>query len=132
MPMVVLLPAPLWPNNPKTSPRSTRNDKSFTATFPPNFLVTFRSSIMGLWGPADYQEVFDVAVRVEIIHRMFRPERAVKFLLVKHERNERRLRDAEHLQIIGVLPVQQAVPGIARFGLLENALVVRWTAQDSW
>ena len=39
MPMAVLLPAPLWPSRPKISPRGTVNERSSTATRPPNFLL---------------------------------------------------------------------------------------------
>ena len=45
MRMVVDLPAPLGPRKPSTSPRSTENDTSFTASFGPNALVRFSTLI---------------------------------------------------------------------------------------
>src|SRR5215210_5570284 len=41
MRMVVDLPAPLGPRKPRTSPRSTANERSLTAIFGPNALVRF-------------------------------------------------------------------------------------------
>src|SRR5688500_3306595 len=44
--MLVDLPAPLGPRNPRTSPRSTVNEMPFTATFGPNVFVKFSTLIM--------------------------------------------------------------------------------------
>jgi len=43
--MVVVLPAPLGPRNPNTSPRYMSKEKSFTAVNAPNFLVKFSNRI---------------------------------------------------------------------------------------
>src|SRR3989304_853256 len=46
MRMVVVLPAPLGPRNPTTSPRATSNDTSRTACVVPNDLERLRTEIM--------------------------------------------------------------------------------------
>ena len=46
--MVVDLPAPFGPRNPKTSPRSTVNEIPFTAVFGPKFFFKSRTWIMWL------------------------------------------------------------------------------------
>src|SRR5687768_16452152 len=46
MRMVVLLPAPLGPRKPNTSPLSTEKETPFTATFWPNIFFKFRTLIM--------------------------------------------------------------------------------------
>src|SRR5262252_7785177 len=46
MRMVVDLPAPFGPRKPSTSPRSTVNETSFTASLVPNALVRFSTLIM--------------------------------------------------------------------------------------
>ncbi len=46
MRMVVLLPAPLGPRKPSTSPFSTVKETPFTATFGPNSFFKFRTLIM--------------------------------------------------------------------------------------
>src|SRR5215468_10272433 len=46
MRMVVDLPAPFGPRKPNTSPRSTVNETSFTASLVPNALVRFSTLIM--------------------------------------------------------------------------------------
>ena len=43
--MLVDFPAPLGPRKPTTSPRSTVNEASLTATVDPNDLLTFSSAI---------------------------------------------------------------------------------------
>jgi hypothetical protein len=45
--MVVVLPAPFGPRNPKISPGSTRRSRSRTAWVPPNVLVSPEVSIAG-------------------------------------------------------------------------------------
>src|SRR4051812_45036001 len=45
MRMVVDLPAPFGPRKPRTSPRSTPKERSFTATFAPNAFVRFSTLI---------------------------------------------------------------------------------------
>ena len=45
--IVVLLPAPLGPKKPKTSPLLTVNETSFTASKSPNFLASCLTYIMG-------------------------------------------------------------------------------------
>src|SRR5678815_740483 len=45
--MVVDLPAPFGPRNPKTSPFSTPNDTPSTATLGPNVFLMFRTLIIG-------------------------------------------------------------------------------------
>src|SRR5882672_6880443 len=46
MRMVVDLPAPFGPRKPSTSPRSTVNETSFTATFAPNAFTRFSTLII--------------------------------------------------------------------------------------
>jgi hypothetical protein len=48
MRMVVDLPAPFGPRKPRTSPRWTVKETSFTATFGPNVFVRFSTLIMCL------------------------------------------------------------------------------------
>ena len=50
MRMVVDLPAPLLPRNPKISPRPTENERSSTATKAPNRRVRCWTSIAGMVG----------------------------------------------------------------------------------
>src|SRR4051812_37369998 len=45
MRIVVDLPAPFGPRKPRTSPRSTPKERSFTATFAPNAFVRFSTLI---------------------------------------------------------------------------------------
>src|SRR5437879_6018405 len=53
--MVVVLPAPLGPRNPKTSPSSTENETPFTASMRPNRRVSPSTSIIGI-APDAYPE----------------------------------------------------------------------------
>ena len=46
MRMSVVLPAPLWPRNPKADPRGTVRSRSMTAARAPKRLVTPRVSMM--------------------------------------------------------------------------------------
>ena len=54
-----------------------------------------------------------MAVGVKIVHRLLRPARGVKTFLVEENRDGVRvsIHDA-YFQMVGVLPIQQAVPGI--------------------
>src|SRR5438309_3894533 len=50
--MVVVLPAPLGPRNPKTSPCSTENETPLTASMRPNRRASSSTSITGIAPPA--------------------------------------------------------------------------------
>src|SRR5437016_8021480 len=139
MPIAVLFPAPLWPSSPKISPARTCNVRSSTATRWPKILARRERQItFGLLGlPAlrisnrisqirsfrslDRQQILNVAIGIEVVDALVPTARAVKRFLVEEHRNLVRIKiHVQHLELLGVLAVEQAVPRIARTGLFVN------------
>ena len=71
-----------------------------------------------------------MAVGIEIIDFLLLPASAMEFVLIKHERDlVRGKAETEGAKMIGILAIEQAVPGIARTGGFEDVLLVRRTME---
>src|SRR5436305_1694344 len=102
--IVVDLPAPFGPRKPSTSPRSTSNETSFTATFAPNALVRFLTLIMeSLLGLAWLRGLFFWRVRYIRVLKCVTQSAAAKFCVWRRNRN--------HLQIKGHSGIRTDPPG---------------------
>ena len=67
--MVVVLPAPFGPRNPKISPLATRKSRSRTAWVPPNVLVSPVVSIAGPGCVAGGASCIQLSIVVVLRHR---------------------------------------------------------------
>jgi hypothetical protein len=71
-----------------------------------------------------------MSVSVQVVHALLRTPRFVEIFLVENHRDFMRIEtNLKHLETIGVLAVQQAVPRIARMRQFEEAGAVRRTTQ---
>src|SRR5262245_63324242 len=69
------------------------------------------------------QQIFDVPVGVKVVELPFRTSGSVKFIFIEHQRNLMvRELNPHHFEMIGILTVQEAVPGIAGAGLFVQLL----------
>src|SRR5690242_10542450 len=92
--MVVDLPAPFGPRKPKTSPRSTPNEISLTASFAPKALTRFLTVIMGSFlSPVSCRHFVFRRVRyIGVLERMPQPA-AAKFRVRRSYRNRLEVED---------------------------------------